>query len=817
MDTFETHTTHSLFLPDEEELLYLAEPCCLKDHEDMLLLPEPYELPGEIIYKPEHMVKITWEGLIPEAEKLTEDITFGSIVNDERASQIDFTLCEAVRGRLALDLTIGAFLVNLKTKGVDHLGYRSMVSFAVEHLSMSGRTASELMRNFEFLKVLPLTREAYLQGRIARSALRHLLRVITPENEAEWLGIAQKLSVSGLEREVKKVLAAGESARKQSSCVRDSQGLEQHSQGAQAPGSHDNELTHKAWTSAGATDSGSSEESDGMMMHFRVAPALALTWDFALSFFRDKEHYDGPLAGFVEALLANFLASRKPAPAPLDDRGSLPLFYRAPFMTREQRARPIGDQEAVQEKGSDGKGGTDDPWESPWDIFFPSWLDGEADGEPVRALAARLIKAAAIRQRLDVATGMLLRAMQVRSLFTGFGYESVEEYAQERCGFSKAQARQLITLANGFRRHSLTEKAFRSGTITREQARLILPLVNSKNEEAWIAYAAGVPTIDLREEVERIARIIEYDSFVPINYTLLPGFRYITDERYHELSFEVRDIIRTGSWYGGPSPVSAWPLSEDDEAFLEARDRRFDEPWKHFNDVDEFLACEAAMKIEKNSVLCAGEAALEKAREICTMPQGASPEETFLMDILSVKDPSQAATGSMTIKFFLPAELYDLWNTTATAFLLLTAQAESTQAEGVRPDSSHPSYAPVLPEEKFLAALLADYLAPEGKFHKATHHHKILRRDRFRCQAPGCRCRRNLHVHHIIRRSQGGTDDPWNLITLCEACHLHLLHGLGTLTVKGKAHRDLTFIFGSLSEGGPFLVYEKGVKSPAVP
>ncbi|MDQ7825577.1 MAG: HNH endonuclease signature motif containing protein, partial [Candidatus Eremiobacteraeota bacterium] len=65
-----------------------------------------------------------------------------------------------------------------------------------------------------------------------------------------------------------------------------------------------------------------------------------------------------------------------------------------------------------------------------------------------------------------------------------------------------------------------------------------------------------------------------------------------------------------------------------------------------------------------------------------------------------------------------------------------------------------------------------------------------------------------------IRRSQGGTDDEWNLIVLCEACHLHLLHDLRTLAVRGRAPYELTFTFGSLSEGPPFLVYQKGSRSP---
>jgi 5-methylcytosine-specific restriction endonuclease McrA len=52
----------------------------------------------------------------------------------------------------------------------------------------------------------------------------------------------------------------------------------------------------------------------------------------------------------------------------------------------------------------------------------------------------------------------------------------------------------------------------------------------------------------------------------------------------------------------------------------------------------------------------------------------------------------------------------------------------------------------------------------------------ILHRDEYTCQ----HCSKNksvkLHVHHIQFRSEGGTDTPDNLITLCETCHdkLHL-------------------------------------------
>ena len=50
----------------------------------------------------------------------------------------------------------------------------------------------------------------------------------------------------------------------------------------------------------------------------------------------------------------------------------------------------------------------------------------------------------------------------------------------------------------------------------------------------------------------------------------------------------------------------------------------------------------------------------------------------------------------------------------------------------------------------------------------------IFERDRFRCR--GC-AKPAEEVHHMIYRSQGGTDDPDNLVSLCRFCHQQA-HGL---------------------------------------
>jgi 5-methylcytosine-specific restriction endonuclease McrA len=45
----------------------------------------------------------------------------------------------------------------------------------------------------------------------------------------------------------------------------------------------------------------------------------------------------------------------------------------------------------------------------------------------------------------------------------------------------------------------------------------------------------------------------------------------------------------------------------------------------------------------------------------------------------------------------------------------------------------------------------------------------ILQRDGWKCRS--CGFRSGLHVHHITFRSQQGTDEASNLITLCSSCH----------------------------------------------
>ena len=63
----------------------------------------------------------------------------------------------------------------------------------------------------------------------------------------------------------------------------------------------------------------------------------------------------------------------------------------------------------------------------------------------------------------------------------------------------------------------------------------------------------------------------------------------------------------------------------------------------------------------------------------------------------------------------------------------------------------------------------------------------VLHRDGYECQS-GRKVKHHakLHVHHVVFRSNGGSDAPANLTTLCETCHSDLHAGRFELKVRNK-------------------------------
>ena len=70
----------------------------------------------------------------------------------------------------------------------------------------------------------------------------------------------------------------------------------------------------------------------------------------------------------------------------------------------------------------------------------------------------------------------------------------------------------------------------------------------------------------------------------------------------------------------------------------------------------------------------------------------------------------------------------------------------------------------------------------------------VRARDNYTCQhCKGKKKDTKLEVHHIVFRSNGGSDEPENLITLCKTCHDALHAGKIKLKLNGKSKGGLKF------------------------
>ena len=86
----------------------------------------------------------------------------------------------------------------------------------------------------------------------------------------------------------------------------------------------------------------------------------------------------------------------------------------------------------------------------------------------------------------------------------------------------------------------------------------------------------------------------------------------------------------------------------------------------------------------------------------------------------------------------------------------------------------------------------------------------VLRRDRHRCQAPGCMHATFVDLHHVQSRADGGGHDASNLVTLCGAHH-RALHE-GALVITGSVGSGLKFSHADGSVYGSWAPAPRGLQ-----
>lgn len=81
----------------------------------------------------------------------------------------------------------------------------------------------------------------------------------------------------------------------------------------------------------------------------------------------------------------------------------------------------------------------------------------------------------------------------------------------------------------------------------------------------------------------------------------------------------------------------------------------------------------------------------------------------------------------------------------------------------------------------------------------------VLQRDGHKCKV--CKNDTELHIHHIIKRAEGGNHSPNNLVTLCASCHRYIETYDINLATKGCYKNALKYY--DLEEKESFITFEQ--------
>jgi len=380
----------------------------------------------------------------------------------------------------------------------------------------------------------------------------------------------------------------------------------------------------------------------------------------------------------------------------------------------------------------------------------------------------------------DVLADLAARGGWARLLFADAGH-----YAEERLRLSRTVATDRARLARALRCRPVLRAAITEGRLGCEAALLVLRALGPEPgdlaaEEAWVASAASVSIKRLRDEV-RAARVgggVAWAEAGPTAAAVAPTGRRspypLSDEAWHETLCREpgrsrRRVLRAGlEALGafGPAPATSGDTVPADDAVPPG-------------DPDVFQPDLAPLPVGPDVFLRLRLPQVWAARFVAAI-EAARATRSRDADSVPWDEPFERPGAPPSL---LAARMYTARSRRVPAWVGLLALLEDFVF----------TWDPVEP--------------PPARPTDAIHV-----RDGWRCAAPGCTSRRNLEVHHVVYRSQGGDGDLANLVSLCCFHHQRGEHD-GLAQVRGRAPLGLLWRLGR-ADLGTWYRNERRVSPP---
>ena len=330
------------------------------------------------------------------------------------------------------------------------LGFVRLGDYARERPGVSARELQDLAHVAAAVSALPVLDAALASGRLGWTKARLLCRVATPEDEARWLEVADRLSAAALAGEVRAIDV-----------------------GALEPGS------------GGANDEDASERRE--VLRVRTRRDVLSRWGALKCALRWASGEWLPNETCVELVAAEVLSAIRIDAVP----------DASPPLARQVRSAAAAEEPVAAPLPAGAKVAT-----SP----FLDALVADLAAAPPRELDRRLCRAARLEQRLLARIGVLLFALAGARGHLDLGYRSLDAYARERLGISPRKARALLRVERTCSLAPVFGEAWHAGHIRWSQAQVLVPLVLADGSEpfhaAWLERAAGVSVRRLADDVD---------------------------------------------------------------------------------------------------------------------------------------------------------------------------------------------------------------------------------------------------------------------------------------------------------------------------
>ena len=387
-------------------------------------------------------------------------------------------------------------------------------------------------------------------------------------------------------------------------------------------------------------------------------------------------------------------------------------------------------------------------------------------------------------RRLAVDEGALFYVMRGFRLYRALRYASFGHYTRDRFGLSRRTAEEHAdTHQMLFYEPALEWAWMRDGLSDSHLAlfrRLIRSGIRGKALEPWVRRALEVPVATFRDQVRYIeaarngwwAARTGDRSLYPYDPPSREDWVPIRSELNRRPDFLL--WVAHGAEFAGPAKVGAKAES------AKRADIRADGAAKEESARGGSRAPDAEVaKAAEFRAESAEEHADIRARNESSGDSGPDPAS------LNPLIPSPAEPATCNLRLYGPPDV-------------LESYLDAIEAVRAIYGPDRPAWWCL---EVMILHVRRDWAAENAHARRNTKHYDVYERDGFRCTTPGCTSRGELHAHHLDPAARGGSDDLYNLTTLCAACHLYALHREGLIRAYGRAPDQITWELGI--ETGP--------------